>query len=52
VLLRLLPSEFIGYLFRQRETENVAQFALQTLTNVSIADGLITCEGESFVVAR
>jgi hypothetical protein len=52
VLLKLLPSEFMGYLFRQDGPASKPAFALQTLTNIEIGNGQITCMGESFAIAK
>lgn len=52
VLLKLLPSEFMGYLFRQGASSGKAAFVLQTLTQVEINSGNITCEGDAFEVAQ
>lgn len=52
VLLKLLPSEFMGYLFRNNKPTSKPTFALQTLTNVEISDGRVICQGESFAIAK
>lgn len=52
VLLKLLPSEFMGYLFRHNESTSKPAFVLQTLTNVEIGGGRICCEGASFSIPK
>lgn len=48
VLLKILPSEFMGYLFQYNDSTSKPSFVLQTLTNVEIGGGHISCEGASF----
>lgn len=52
VLLKLLPSEFMGYLFRHDDSANTHAFVLQTLTKVEIGGGCISCEGASFSIRK
>ncbi len=52
VLLMLLPSEFMGYLFRPANPSGKSAFVLQTLTKVDIENGMITCEGDSFEIMK
>jgi hypothetical protein len=49
VLLKLLPTEFMGYLFTY-ERERKPKYVLQTLHSVRIAEGRIICSGESFSI--
>ncbi len=52
VLLKLLPSEFMGYLFRHHDSSREHAFVLQTLKNVEIGGGRISCEGTSFSIPK
>lgn len=50
VLLKILPSEFMGYLFSQRTEINQETHILQTLNSLDIMDGNIICKGYSFTI--
>jgi len=50
VILKLLPSEFMGYLFRNCENTGRPAFILQTLTSVEIGGGCVSCKGAAFYV--
>ncbi|WP_202758734.1 hypothetical protein [Delftia acidovorans] len=50
VLLKILPSEFMGYLFSKKTEINQEIHILQTLNSVDINDGNIICTGHSFSI--
>lgn len=50
VLLKILPSEFMGYLFNKKTEINQEIHILQTLNSVDINDGNIICTGHSFSI--
>lgn len=51
VLLKILPSEFMGYLFNKKTEINQEIHILQTLNSVDINDGNIICTGHSFTIS-
>jgi hypothetical protein len=49
VLRQVLPSEFMGYLFLEKDSTEGRKYILQTLTEVRITGGVVVCKGQAFI---